>query len=339
MSVVACWRCLGRELWMAAIACVPLVAIGCSGETPEPAETAATAPGDADTGAGNTPADAHGMPAPAADDLADSEDMDMSSSGPGAGIGSVAASGGPGSGHDSPVTRSGPGAGRGVTMPGEANDRPEGDDLAEADDLAASGSDQNGQQMTTGEWLRGLAAGVLESDEPAGPNGAAIEREAPGAPDGLPSLPGEIPGEIAAMPDEAGGAELEAAEGGEPGEEASGGSQAKQFDAGTAEHAVQQLVLKLQSGDTAGLPGLISERSNDRILKSLREGNADAALIEQAKTMSSGAELVSMRDGPGQKTFVVRNGAGQMLTIIAKREGDAYKVFDVKVTAPPRGRR
>ena len=98
-------------------------------------------------------------------------------------------------------------------------------------------------------------------------------------------------------------------------------------------------MLKVQSGDTAGVVPLISEKTKDPVLVPLREGNVDAETLGKAKTLTAGANLVNVRTGPGTKSFIIQNSAGQTLTITAKREAGTYKVSEVKVAAPPRGRR
>ncbi|HEX6985141.1 MAG TPA: hypothetical protein VF170_07170, partial [Planctomycetaceae bacterium] len=101
---------------------------------------------------------------------------------------------------------------------------------------------------------------------------------------------------------------------------------------------VQQLVLKLQAGDTSGLDAVISEKTNDDLLAPLRDGDAGPDVIQKGRELATGAQLLNIRESGGSKLFMVRNAAGQTLTITAKREGGDYRVSALKVDTP-RGRR
>jgi hypothetical protein len=108
----------------------------------------------------------------------------------------------------------------------------------------------------------------------------------------------------------------------------------QKFDEGTAEYAVQQLVIKMQAGNTEDLDKLISEKTKDPILLPLFEGKADAEQIQENKELVAGASLTSRRESGSSKYFVVNNSAGKVLTITARKDGDAYKVVNIRVETP-----
>ena len=241
----------------------------------------------------------------------------------------------PSSGHGDPASV----AHAVATPPGQFGGmpRPHGQPAAshDAPGTAATAS-SNGEKPSTGDWLGGLAAAVLapEGQPQSGlqtpgamPGGAAGPAGGHGAPgfDGEGYPPGFTP--PGALP-----------QGSVEGVGATP-SQPQEFEAGTAENAVQQFVLKIKAGETEGLDKLISEKTNDKILAPLRDGTADPEVLAKGKTLAVGATLLGMRESGNSKVFTVRNAAGQTLTITARREesGD-YKVASLRIE-DPRGRR
>jgi hypothetical protein len=150
-----------------------------------------------------------------------------------------------------------------------------------------------------------------------------------GTASGIPGAHGQAPG---TTPGLASGSVPEGYAGSDiPG--AGAGTQ-KTFEEGTAEYAVQQLVLKMQAGNTEGMDKLISEKTKDDVLQPLVEGKADADLINKNKELVAGARLTNQRESGKSKLFYVNNTAGQVLTITARRDGDAYKVVSIRVETP-----
>jgi len=108
----------------------------------------------------------------------------------------------------------------------------------------------------------------------------------------------------------------------------------QKFEEGTAEYAVQQLVLKMQAGNSEELDNLISEKTKDPVLQPLLEGKADQEQIQKNKELVAGATLASRRDSGSSKLFVVNNSGGQVLTFTARKDGEAYKVVSIRVETP-----
>lgn len=270
---------------------------GVGGDVP----TAAMAPHDAPAGMNGPPA---GMYASSAGGQGDPNSSHGAASG---------APGSPGGSHASPdyarlpppgqESQAIPGYNSNAGTPGSANG-------------SSNGTSQ--QKPSTESWLAGLAAGVL-SDDAASPS---IQPGA-GGPEGghamAPGYEGGIPGNEY---------------GGIPGAEGAGAQPAQEFDEGTAEHAAQQLVLKMQAGDMSGLDEIISERTTDKILAPLRDGTADADQLDSNKELVAGASLVMIRPSGGTKLFVVRTASGKVLTITTRREGEDYKVAGLKIDTP-----
>jgi hypothetical protein len=110
--------------------------------------------------------------------------------------------------------------------------------------------------------------------------------------------------------------------------------QQQTFEEGTAEYAVQQLVLKMQSGNTEDVDKLINEKTKDPILQPLLEGKVEEEQIAKNKELVAGANLTARRESGNSKTFIVSNATGQVLTFTARKDGDAYKVVNIRVETP-----
>ena len=110
----------------------------------------------------------------------------------------------------------------------------------------------------------------------------------------------------------------------------------QKFDENTAEYVVQQLVLKLQTGEIDGIEELIGEKAREQ-LGELREGTISPEMLEAAKQMMTGVQLVNVREASTGKTIILRNAAGQTLSFTCRREDGNYKVTALKVDKP-RGR-
>lgn len=177
----------------------------------------------------------------------------------------------------------------------------------------------DGQNPTTEGWLAGLAASVMAdtSGAPA-PPGAVGPDGGHGAPGGYE---GEMPGTV--------GYE------GVPGVEGAGQqAPTQEFEAGTAEYAAQQLVVKMQAGETTGYGLIISAKTTEPTLSALRDGKADAELTTNNKELVEGAELVTIRETGSSKLFVVKNATGKLITITTRQDGDDHKVTGLKVETP-----
>lgn len=140
-----------------------------------------------------------------------------------------------------------------------------------------------------------------------------------------------MPGEIGSAPGQ-----------GFPGQNLSGTAQQqpkKEFEPGTADYAVQQLVLKMQAGTTAGLSELISEKSGDEILAPLRDGSASDAQIKAAQELATSPKIMGKREAGTTMMYYIRNAGGEVLTFSVRRDDDSkYRVTSLKVEEP-RGRR
>ncbi len=108
----------------------------------------------------------------------------------------------------------------------------------------------------------------------------------------------------------------------------------QKFEEGTAEYAVQQLVMKMQTGNTEELDKLISEKTKDPVLQPLLEGKADEEQIQKNKELVAGATLASRRESGSSKLFVVNNAEGKVLTFTARKDGEAFKVVNIRVETP-----
>ncbi len=97
---------------------------------------------------------------------------------------------------------------------------------------------------------------------------------------------------------------------------------------------MQQLVLKMQAGNTEDIDKLVSEKTKDPALEPLVAGTADADRIQKNKELVAGASLTSRRDSGSTKLFVVNNSGGQVLTFTARKDGDAFKVVTIRVETP-----
>ena len=201
--------------------------------------------------------------------------------------------------------------------------------------------------MTTEGWLAGMAMAVMA---PEGQPGQRDRNRTGGA--GEPSIDprtgelmaseGELPAgaemsEFGADPEMAPGAEPGfpgAEEGMVPGTGAD--DVTVETEKGTADYAVQQLVLKMKAGTTEGMDELIGERTNDKILASLRDETATPEQLKEAQALVQGAKLIRSREVGTTKLFHVSTSAGKALTFTVRRDDGRsdYKVNSLKVETP-----
>lgn len=128
--------------------------------------------------------------------------------------------------------------------------------------------------------------------------------------------------------------------GGEPGSQGGGYEQAKlpSFPDGSAEKAVQQLILKVTAGDTTGLDELISEKA-DGVLKELRDGTISEDKLRELKESWGQVRSVNVRQVGGGKEILLQNAKGTLLPFQCHREHGAYRVRDYSEREPTTRRR
>lgn len=160
-------------------------------------------------------------------------------------------------------------------------------------------------------------------------NGGGVPGAVPGATPG--AVPGAVPGtQTPGSPEEMEGY------GEEHGEGAGGGQgQIPSFPEESAEHAVQQIVLKVAAGQTEGLADYIA-LSAKNVAKELRGPLSD----ERLKELSASMSRVTLHSQPrvtneGLKRVVLRNAQNEILQFNCKMEGGRFKVVDLTIKPIP----
>lgn len=207
--------------------------------------------------------------------------------------------------------------------------------------------DEPANSATMESWLAGMAMAVMA---PEGQPGQQNRQQTIGA--GEPPIDprtGELMGSEGELPPGAEmselGADPEMAPGAEPG--FPGGEEGMvpragaeevtvETEKGTADYAVQQLVLKMKAGTTEGMDELIGERTNDKILAPLRDETATPEQLKEAQALVQGAKLIRSREVGTTKLFHVSTSAGKALTFTVRRDDGRsdYKVNSLKVETP-----
>lgn len=128
---------------------------------------------------------------------------------------------------------------------------------------------------------------------------------------------------------QAGAAGLEGGPGGPGG---GGRGNTPDFDEGTAENALQQVVLKTTAGDLKGLKKYITDDA-EGILGDLRSGEISAARLKEAQDMMAQVSLSGRPRQSGRvKTINLKNGSNRILSFECERQkGGIYLVAKLTV--------
>jgi hypothetical protein len=169
--------------------------------------------------------------------------------------------------------------------------------------------------MPPGGALPGAAVALAgaQANDPAAMAGAGFPN--PGAPNGV------------------------GAPGGPEGSGAAG--QSPQFPKGSAEYAVQKIVLAVVSGNLDGLDEVISEKSRG-LLAELRDGTADPGKVDELKEQFAQVQLAGQPKNNGSsKTINLRNVTGDFFsfTVARDRNEEIYKVSTLTIRAGKNSRR
>lgn len=124
-------------------------------------------------------------------------------------------------------------------------------------------------------------------------------------------------------------------------EGAGGGGQVPQFAKGSAEYAVQKVVMAIITGNIEGLDEVISEKSRG-LLAELRDGTVDSGKLEELKEQFAQVSLAAPPKNNGSsKTVNLRNPTGDTLSFTAARERneETYKVKELSIRAGKSSRR
>jgi hypothetical protein len=311
--VVFCMGEFIQRVTLAGFVCCGLVVTGCggSGETP-------TATADSSDGASS--ADAASM---------DQAAMDSSMSDPAV----------TGDGMNDPSMQASTSDSMEESMD-ESMDDQEGDafgDTSLGDGEAPSG-DLDGDLSLASAEMEAAEAGSQTGDDDAAisPEMAASESGEIGLSD-----PNSDPAAMSAEMDESAGnvgfgPGSEAGEFGEgpggPGSNGAGGSKAQEPSADSADYPAYKVVMGLMQGKHDGLKGHVSTRGRGLIEK-IRSGSFTTKEKEDLKKTFAQPQLVGKPRTIRGSRSVILNSAGQIITLVSKKQGSAWKVSSISIRA------
>lgn len=167
------------------------------------------------------------------------------------------------------------------------------------------------------------------------PPGAVPGGAVAGAPVAIPLGGGADSGDQpnpAAIPG-APGVALGAGEDGVPvGPGGPGGNQAQNLgEKGSLEYAVRKLIAMAQTGDYSGAEEIISEKAKNNLAAAIRDAKLTASQIESFKAIFDKTDLISRKATGGGQQFSLRAGQNQIVQILVVKEGNYFRVKDVKI--------
>ncbi len=124
-------------------------------------------------------------------------------------------------------------------------------------------------------------------------------------------------------------------------EGSSAAGQAPQFPKGSAEYAVQKIVLAIISGNLDGLDEVISEKARS-LLAELRDGTIDPGKVDELKEQFAQVQLAGQPKNNGSsKTINLRNATGDFFSFTVAREKneEVYKVNSLSIRPGKNSRR
>ncbi len=119
---------------------------------------------------------------------------------------------------------------------------------------------------------------------------------------------------------------------GSPGSNGAGGSKAQEPPADSPDYPAFKVVMGLMQGKHDGLKGHVSTRGRGLIEK-IRSGSLTATEKDDLKKTFAQPQLVGTpRTIRGSRT-VILNSAGQVITLVSKKQGSAWKVSSISIRA------
>ena len=195
--------------------------------------------------------------------------------------------------------------------------------MAATEEAANSSSQLGGDDAAMSAEMAASESGEIALSDPSSdPAAMSAEMDASAGNGGFG--PGSEAGEI-------GDGEIGDGPGG-PGSNGAGGSKAQEPPADSPDYPAYKVVMGLMQGKHDGLKGHVSTRGRGLIEK-IRSGSLTAKEKDDLKKTFAQPQLVGTPRTIRGSRSVILNSAGQVITLVSKKQGSAWKVSSISIKA------
>ncbi|MDG2359374.1 MAG: hypothetical protein P8M20_06945 [Planctomycetaceae bacterium] len=190
--------------------------------------------------------------------------------------------------------------------------------MAATEEAANSSSQLGGDDAAMSAEMAASESGEIALSDPSSdPAAMSAEMDASAGNGGFG--PGSEAGEIGEGP-------------GGPGSNGAGGSKAQEPPADSPDYPAYKVVMGLMQGKHDGLKGHVSTRGRGLIEK-IRSGSLTAKEKDDLKKTFAQPQLVGTPRTIRGSRSVILNSAGQVITLVSKKQGSAWKVSSISIRA------
>jgi len=190
--------------------------------------------------------------------------------------------------------------------------------MAATEEAANSSSQLGGDDAAMSAEMAASESGEIALSDPSSdPAAMSAEMDASAGNGGFG--PGSEAGEIGEGP-------------GGPGSNGAGGSKAQEPPADSPDYPAYKVVMGLMQGKHDGLKGHVSTRGRGLIEK-IRSGSLTVKEKDDLKKTFAQPQLVGTPRTIRGSRSVILNSAGQVITLVSKKQGSAWKVSSISIRA------